>query len=449
MEEEQVLRRSVPYSLEAEQSVIGSVLLDNEVLPLACDVLVPEDFYDRRCQHIYRAVLELYRESSPVDLVTLRDKLTAMGAHEDVRSTEVLSGILNTVPTSANIENYVRIVRDKSYTRRLIHLAEETVERGYQDSVGSSELLGNAEAEVFNLTQKYNSEDQENRSIGDIVMDTLEAIEKAAEAGGSVTGVPTGFKDLDYKIAGLQPSELILIAARPSMGKTAFALNIAEYVAIKKKIPTVIFSLEMSADLLTKRLISQISHVDAQKIRIGDLSIDEWGKVAEAGRDIAGSKLFIEDAGGVTLSKLRTRLRRLKSQEDIKVVFIDYLQLMIGEGRVNSRQEEISNISRGLKAIAREIQCPIVALSQLSRAPEARNDKRPMLSDLRESGAIEQDADVVMFLYRDEYYTKDASEQKGITEVIIGKQRNGPTCTVKLRWLGELTKFANLEHEKK
>ncbi|MCR4604586.1 MAG: replicative DNA helicase [Eubacterium sp.] len=450
MEEEAISRRMMPQNIEAEQSVVGSMLLDAEAVAIACDALTAEDFYDRRCRLIFSALADMYRDGKDNDLITLSEKLKEDGAPEEIRGIESLKSILSVVPTSANIKQYVRIVRDKSFARKVIRTSEEVVNRGYTDTGEASSLIESAESEIFRLSQLYNSEKAEQNDIKKIMIDTVKSIESAAAAGGSVTGIPTGFYDLDYRIAGLQPSDLILIAARPSMGKTAFALNIAEYAALKKNIPTAIFSLEMSAELLAKRLLSMNSHVDSQKIRTGQLSIDEWGKLAESASLFANSKLYIDDTGGINLTQFRTKCRKLKAQFGVQLIFIDYLQLMSGDdggARINSRQEEISRISRGLKSIAREINCPIVALSQLSRAVESRTDKRPMLSDLRESGAIEQDADVVMFLYRDDYYKED-SDDKGITEIIIGKQRNGPTCTVKLRWLSNLTKFANLEHRK-
>ena len=447
MEEELIAKRVMPHDLKAEQSVIGSILIDNDTLSDACEALSEEDFYDVPCRKIFAAVRELYKESAPVDLVTLSDKLTSMGVPADIRSPELLSEIINTVPTSTHIDRYVKIVRSKSYMRQVIKLADEISDKGYKEDTSSDELLEAAEADIFKLSESFQQNLHNDGSMHDIMMETINSIEEAGRAGGRVTGISTGFRDLDYQTAGLQPSDLILIAARPSMGKTAFALNIAEHAALNEKVPTVIFSLEMAATQLAKRLLSMHSKVDSQKIRTGQLSIDEWRTLSESANIYASSNIFIDDTPGISLTGLRTRCRKLKAAHGIKLVIIDYLQLMVGDSRSNSRQEEISTISRGLKSIAREINCPIIALSQLSRGPESRNDKRPMLSDLRESGAIEQDADVVMFLYRDDYYLKDQSEEKGITEVIIGKQRNGPVGTVKLRWLDNLTKFANLERK--
>ena len=448
MEEELVSRRVMPHDTAAEQSVIGSVLMDNDVLPDVCDVLTEEDFYDPACREIFRAIHELYREATPVDPVTLTNKMKALGIVSEYYSAELLAHVVNAVPTSVNVAQYVKIVRDKSYSRQIIKLTGEATERGYRDDEGIEDLLNLVEGDVFRLTENYTKSSHDDGSMFDIMMNTLESIEKTAESGGRITGVPSGFTELDRKTTGFHPSELILIAARPSMGKTALVLNIAEYVCIKQNIPAVMFSLEMNKVDLAKRLLSMNSHVDSQKIRTGQMSLDEWREVSESANLYANSNFFIDDTPGISLTQLRTKCRKLKAQHGIKIIFIDYLQLMTGDGRSNSRQEEIASISRGLKAIARELECPVIALSQLNRGPADRNDKRPLLSDLRESGAIEQDADVVMFVHRDEYYTKDQSEKKGIAEIIIGKQRNGPVGTVELRWLDSLTKFANLERKK-
>ena len=448
MEEELVVRRVMPHDLVAEQSVIGAVLIDNGVMSDVCDVLVEEDFYDPACREIFRAIRELYRDAAPVDPVTLSDKMKSLGILTEYRSPELFSHIIALVPTSANVAQYVKIVRDKSYARQIIKLSGEASEQGYRDDEEIEKLLNMVEGDIFRLTENYTRSTHDDGSMFDIMMSALESIEKTAESGGRITGVPSGFADLDRMTTGFHPSELILIAARPSMGKTALVLNIAEYVTVKKGIPAVMFSLEMNKVDLAKRLLSMNSHVDSQKIRTAQMSLDEWREVSESANLYANSNFFIDDTPGISLTQLRTKCRKLKAQHGIQIVFIDYLQLMTGDGRSNSRQEEIASISRGLKAIAREIECPVVALSQLNRGPADRNDKRPLLSDLRESGAIEQDADVVMFVHRDEYYTKDQSEEKGIAEIIIGKQRNGPIGTVKLRWIEALTKFANLERKK-
>ena len=448
MEEELVVRRVMPHDTVAEQSVIGSVLMDNDVLPDVCDVLTEEDFYDPACREIFRAVRELYRDATPLDPVTLTDRMKTMGIAAEYYSAELLAGIVNSVPTSVNVAQYVKIVRDKSFSRKIIKIAGEASESGYRDDETVGDVLNRVEGDVFRLTEDYSRSSHDDGSMFDVMMKTLESIEKTAETGGRVTGVPTGFTDLDNKTTGFHPSELILIAARPAMGKTALVLNIAEYVCLKKNLPAVMFSLEMNKVDLAKRLLSMNSHVDSQKIRTGQMSLDEWREISESANLYANSNFFIDDTPGITLTQLRTKCRKLKSQHGIKIVFIDYLQLMQGDGRSNSRQEEVASISRGLKALARELDCPIVALSQLNRGPADRKDNKPQLTDLRESGAIEQDADVVMFVHRDEYYTKDLSEKKGIAEIIIGKQRNGPVGSVELRWLDSLTKFANLERRK-
>ena len=444
--DETVIKRIMPNSPEAEQSVVGSMLLDQEAIILASDRLREEDFYNPRFRVLFSAIVSLYQEGRPADLVTLTDKLRENNVAEEIGSVEFISSLIAAVPTSANIRYYADIVRQKSMLRELIRTTEDIAGRCYQDSSDLGELMEDAERSIFNLVQSQTSS-EDFTPINEIAIETLESIQSAAASTGSVTGLSTGFRDLDYRTAGLQPSDLILIAARPSMGKTAFALNIAEYVAMNNHVPTAVFSLEMSKIQLAKRLISMNSKVDSQHIRTGNLEDDEWMKITESSIVLGESSLIIDDTPGITIQELRTKCRKLKIEQGLGLIIIDYLQLMSGGGsnRNTSRQQEISDISRSLKALAREVQCPVVALSQLSREVEKREDKRPILSDLRESGAIEQDADVVMFLYRDEYYTKDASTQKGVTEVIIGKQRNGPTCTVKLKWLPQYTKFANLE----
>ncbi len=444
--DETVIKRIMPNSQEAEEAVIGSMLLDQEAVVLAAEKLKENDFYNARYRILFSAIVDLFHEGRPADLVTLVDKLHEKNASEDICSVEFLGNIVSAVPTSANIRYYADIVEQKSQLRSLIRTTEEIANRCYQDSSNIAELMEDTERNIFELVQGRAS--SENFTpIKEIALETLESIQSAAQNSGTVTGISTGFRDLDYRTAGLQPSDLILIAARPSMGKTAFALNIAEYVAMINHVPTAIFSLEMSKVQLAKRLVSMNSRVDSQHIRTGTLEDDEWAKITESSIILGESSLFIDDTGSISINELRSKCRKLKMENGLGLVIIDYLQLMSGNnGNKNiSRQQEISDISRSLKSLARELNCPVIALSQLSRKVEEREDKRPILSDLRESGAIEQDADVVMFLYRDEYYTKDASTQKGVTEVIIGKQRNGPTCTVKLKWLAQFTKFANLE----
>ena len=442
--EEQIIKRILPHSAEAEQSVIGAILLDPDAIMTVSELLLPEDFYTLQYKTLYNGMLSLYQEGKPVDPVTLQNKLREQEVPEELCSVEFISNILSSVPTSANVKYYAEIVKEKAVLRRLIRVSESIANDCYQDTEDLNVLLDNTERQIFDVVQNRSTSDFV--PIKQIALETLESIQNAAKTVGAVTGISTGFYDLDSRTAGLQKSDLILIAARPSMGKTAFVLNIAETVAMRNNTSTAIFSLEMSRIQLAKRLISMNSKVDSQHMRVGNLADEEWGKITESTILLGESPLVIDDTPGITIAELRSKCRKMKIENDLGLVIIDYLQLMSGScGRRNeSRQQEISDISRSLKALAREIDCPVIALSQLSRAVEGREDKRPMLSDLRESGAIEQDADVVMFIYRDEYYHRD-SEDKGIAEIIIGKQRNGPTCTVKLKWLSEFTKFANLE----
>lgn len=442
--EEQIIKRILPHSTEAEQSVIGAMLLDQEAIITASEILLTEDFYNPQFKTLYNAMIALYQEGKPADLVTLQNKLHEQEVPAELCSVEFISGIISSVPTSANVKYYADIVKDKAILRRLIRVTEDIANTCYQDTENLDSLLDATEKQIFDVVQNRSTTDFV--PIRQVALETLQSIQNASKTVGSVTGISTGFYDLDARTAGLQKSDLVLIAARPSMGKTAFVLNIAETVAIKNNISTAIFSLEMSRVQLAKRLISMNSKVDSQHIRVGNLADEEWSKLTESTILLGESALIIDDTPGISIAQLRSKCRKLKIENNLGLVIIDYLQLMSGSGgrKNESRQQEISEISRSLKALAREIDCPVIALSQLSRAVEGREDKRPMLSDLRESGAIEQDADVVMFIYRDEYYHKD-SEDKGITEIIIGKQRNGPTCTVKLKWLAEYTKFANLE----
>lgn len=444
---EEVIKRVMPNNPEAEQSVIGSMLMDQEAIVVASEKLNEDDFYNSRFRSLFSAIVDLYHAGKPADLVTLADKLREKNVPEEVSSIEFISSIISSVPTSAHAGHYADIVKEKSFLRSLIRVTESITNQCYGDSTDITELINDTEKSIMDVVQGRTTA-EDFTPISQIALDTLESIQSAAMSTGDVTGISTGFRDLDYRTAGLQPSDLILIAARPSMGKTAFALNIAEYVAMVNKIPTAIFSLEMSKIQLAKRLISMNSKVDSQHIRTGTLEDDEWAKITESSIILGESALVIDDTANISIQELRSKCRKIKMEKgNLGLIIIDYLQLMSGgSGNKNiSRQQEISDISRSLKGLARELNCPVIALSQLSRKVEEREDKRPILSDLRESGAIEQDADIVMFLYRDEYYNKDASEKKGVTELIIGKQRNGPTCTVELKWLGQYTKFANLE----
>lgn len=441
--EETLLKRILPHSTEAEQSVIGAMIMDGEAIMVASEIICGDDFYNRQYGVVFDAMTELSDEGKPVDLVTLQDRLREKDVPSEVSSLEFIGNLVTSVPTSANIKYYANIVAEKATLRRLIRLNEEIANTCYAGKESLEAILEDTEKRVFDLVQRRNT--GEFVPIRQIVMNAMDQIEKASKNDGNVTGIATGFIDLDYKTAGMQPADLILIAARPSMGKTAFVLNIAEYVAFKSNETVAIFSLEMSKEQLVNRLFAMESRVDSQKLRTGNLSDMDWEKLIESAGVIGKSNLIIDDTPGINIPTMRSKCRKYKLEHDLKLIIIDYLQLMSGSGRgSDSRQQEISDISRSLKALARELKVPVVALSQLSRAVEQRPDHRPMLSDLRESGAIEQDADVVMFIYRDDYYNKD-TERKGISEIIIAKQRNGPIGTVELAWLPDFTKFANLQ----
>ena len=442
--EENVIKRILPHSMEAEQSVIGSMIMDREAIVAASELVSGEEFYNRLYGVLFETMVELNDAGSPVDLVTLQNRLREKDVPPEVSSLEFVRDLSTAVFTSANVKYYANIVAEKSTLRKLIRLNEEIAGTCYAGKESLEYILEDTEKRVFQLVQKRTTDDYV--PIRQVVMNAMDKIEMAARNKGSVTGIPTGFVDLDYRTAGMQPSDLVLIAARPSMGKTAFALNIAQYVAFKKNMTVAIFSLEMSKEQLVNRMFSLESNVDAQKLRTGQLNDQEWERLIESAGVIGKSNLIIDDTPGISISELRSKCRKYKLEHNLSMVIIDYLQLMTGSGgrSSDSRQQEISDISRSLKAVARELAVPVLALSQLSRAVEQRPDHRPMLSDLRESGAIEQDADVVMFIYRDEYYNKD-TDKKGVSEIIIAKQRNGPIGTIELAWLPEYTKFANLE----
>ena len=444
--EEALIKRVMPHSDEAEQSVIGAMIMDRDAVTVASELLTADDFYQKQYGLLFEAMKELYMENKPVDLVTLQNRLREKDVPPEISSLEFVREMITTVPTSANVRYYAQIVAEKSPLRRLIRVSEKTAEVCYEGHYNLDVIMEKTEKNVFQVLQRRGGDDFE--PIKEIVLNALDRIEAASRVKGNVTGLATGFIDLDYKTSGFQPSDLILIAARPSMGKTAFVLNIAEHMAFRNNIAVAVFSLEMSKEQLVNRLFSMESRVDSQLLRTGNLSDNDWASLIEAAGIIGRSNLIIDDTPGITVSELRSKCRKYKLEHNLGIVMIDYLQLMQGSQggrrRFESRQQEISDISRSLKEIARELQVPVVALSQLSRAVEQRPDHRPMLSDLRESGAIEQDADVVMFLYRDDYYNHD-SEKKDIAEIIIAKQRNGPVGTVELAWLPRFTKFANMK----
>jgi len=438
-----VTKRIPPHSLEAEQSVIGSMIMDRDAIGIALENVESNDFYQPDLKILFETIIDLYNNNKPVDLVTLKSRLQDLDLLQQVGGIEYISKLAMAVPTSAHIEDYSKIVKEKSILRKLIKAGQEIISNGYEGKEKLENILNDAEEKIFNIIQGRKA--GEFSSISDVVTESLELISDAYKNKGNVTGVPTGFPDLDQKTAGLQPSDLILIAARPSMGKTAFALNIAQHAAVVERKATAIFSLEMSSEQLARRMLCTQGLVDAQKVRIGDLSEDEWLRLIDASGIIGQAPIYIDDTPGLTIAEMRAKCRKLKLEKGLDLIPIDYLQLMSGNGKKESRQQEISEISRSLKALAREMDAPVVALSQLSRACETRTDHRPILSDLRESGAIEQDADIVMFLYRDEYYHED-SEQKNQAELIIAKQRNGQTGTIRLRWMGEFTKFKSFNY---
>lgn len=442
--DEGLIKRIPPHSVEAERAVIGSMIMDKDAILVSSEILQADDFYQGQYGEIFQALVDLYRAGVATDLVTLQNKLREMETSPELSSAEFLAGLTLSVPTSANVKHYADIVHDKAMLRRLIQVTESVANTCYLDSHPVDEIMETTEKSVFDVLQQRSSGEFE--PIGAVVLRTLDEISKASRQEGHITGIETGFRDLDFKTAGLQKSDLILIAARPAMGKTAFVLNLIEYISLHSKSTIAMFSLEMSKEQLVKRILSMNSNVDSQKIRTGGLEDEDWSKLVDSVRRIGNTNLVIDDTSGITVSELRTKCRKLKLTQGLDLVIIDYLQLMTGSGKRkgDSRQQEISDISRSLKVMARELNVPVIALSQLSRAVEQRPDKRPMLSDLRESGAIEQDADMVMFLYRDEYYNPD-TEDKNVAEVIIAKQRSGPTGKVKLAWVPHLTKFGNLD----
>ena len=432
-----------PHDTEAEQAVIGSMLTDKDAIISAIEVLKEEDFYREDNKTIYEAILNLYNRAEPVDIITLKAELSSMGKLEAIGGLEYLAELPDKVPTTSNVDKYIKIVEEKSLLRSLIKTANDIIKLGYDETQDVEFLMDQAEKKIFDTIQSRNQKGYS--SIKDILVDTFTQLEQLYNQKQHITGVPTGFADLDYKTAGMHGSELILVAARPAMGKSAFALNIATYAATRGNAPVAIFSLEMSKEQMVNRILCSEAMVDSNKVRTGKIDDEELGKLADASGILSESKIFIDDTPGISIMEIRAKCRKLKLEQNIGLVVIDYLQLIQGSGkRGASREQEISEISRSLKILAKEINVPVIALSQLSRAVEQRPDHRPMLSDLRESGAIEQDADIVMFLYRDDYYNEE-SEKKNIAEVILAKHRAGSTGTVELLWLASYTKFANIE----
>lgn len=431
-----------PHDIEAEQAVIGSMLTDQEAVYAAIERLKPEDFYREDNKQIYTAILNIYNKAEPIDIITLKAELSSMGKLDAVGGLEYIVELPEKVPTTANVDRYIKIVEEKSLLRNLIRAANEILSSGYAQEDDVENIVDHAEKKIFDVMQKKSQKGY--TTIKDVLVESFTKLEELYNQKEHITGVPTGFAELDKKTAGLHGSELILIAARPAMGKSAFALNIGSYAATRANVPVAIFSLEMSKEQVGNRILCSEALVDSNNVRTGELNDEELGKLAETSGKLSQAPIYIDDTPGISVMEIRAKCRKLKLEKNIGLVIIDYLQLIQGSGKTSSREQEIAEISRSLKILAKEIEVPVIALSQLSRAVEARPDHRPMLSDLRESGSIEQDADIVMFLYRDDYYNED-SEKKNIAEVIIAKQRAGSTGTVELAWLGKYTKFANLE----
>lgn len=436
--------RVPPHNIEAEQSVLGAMLLDKDAITNVNEVLKGDEFYKESHRVLFNAIIELYSKDEPVDMITLIDLLRSKENLDAVGGMSYISDIVTSVPATSNVKHYAKIVEEKYVLRKLIISSNEIMDMAYGQREKVEDVIGNAEKYIFDISQKNVHQDFEH--VGNIITRSFDELEKLYKNKGQITGVGSGFRDLDRKTSGFQRGDLVLIAARPSMGKTAFVANIALEAALRGGQSVVLFSLEMSKEQIAYRMICSEANVDMQRLRTGDLEDEDWIKLAKAAGPMANSRMYIDDTPGISISELRSKCRRLKTQKDkgVDIIIIDYLQLMSGTGRSESRQQEVSEISRNLKAIAKEMEAPVLALSQLSRAAEQRADHRPILSDLRESGAIEQDADIVMFLYRDEYYNKD-TDKKNMAEVIIAKQRNGPTGTVELAWLGQYTKFGDLD----
>jgi replicative DNA helicase len=436
------LQRIPPNSLEAEQSVLGAMLLDKEAVSVATEFISGEDFYREAHKEIFEAIVELFDKGQPVDLITLPEKLKVRNTLDAVGGITYLTNLMSIVPSTHNVGYYAKIIEEKALLRKLIRASNEIMGKSYEASDEVTSVIDMAEKSIFDIS--LNRSTQGFVHIKKILNTNFDKIEELYLNKGKITGVSTGFDDLDEMLSGLQKADLVLVAARPSMGKTSFILNMVQQAGIRDKVATAIFSLEMSKEQLTQRVLCAEALIDSQRLRTGDINEDEWIKLARAMGPLSEAPIYIDDTPAISISEMRAKCRKLKIEQNLGLILIDYLQLMTGNGKYDSRQQEISEISRSLKGIAKELGVPVVACAQLSRAPEMRADHHPIMSDLRESGAIEQDADVIMFLYRDEYYHPD-TEKKNIGEVIIAKQRNGPTGTVELVWLGQFTKFANKE----
>ena len=434
------MERIPPHNEEAERSALGAVMLNKEALLDVTEEVKPEDFYNESHREIFDAIMNLYRENTAVDMLTVCEELNRRKALDMVGGRAYIATLTAEVPSTANAGEYAKIVSEKAMLRRLITAAEDITIKGYDDKMAAEELLDYAEGDIFRIAQKRQRNDY--AKIQDVLMKNLRIIDQAVQNKGQVIGLPTGFKQLDEKTSGLQPSDLIIVAARPGMGKTAFALNIAQQSAVKAGASVLIFSLEMSQEQLGQRLIAMQARVESEKLKKGTLDLKDWDRINFALNELNNTKIVIDDTPGISIMEMRNKCRRLKAEQGLDLIVVDYLQLMTFDGRADSRQQEISALSRHLKLLAREMNCPVIVLSQLSRAPELRQDKRPMLSDLRESGSIEQDADIVMFLYRDDYYNEN-TEKPGLCEINIAKHRSGPTDRIDLTWVARYTKFSD------
>ena len=439
---EQPMMRSLPQSIEAEQSVIGAMLIDKSAIAQVLEKLKEDDFYRDGHRTIYKAVQEMFSKDIAVDLVTLLEYLKTTDMLDKAGGVTYISELSASVPTTANLGAYIRIVEEKSTLRRLIKASTAIIEESYSGGKDVEKVIDSAQKKIFDIAEKKDSKEYE--ALSNVLERGFLEIERLFNNKGEITGVGSGIKALDEKTSGFQKGDMVLIAARPSMGKTTFSLNIAENAALKEGKSVVVFSLEMSKEQLAYKLLCSQANVDMLKLRTGNLEDDDWERIARATGPLAKAKIYIDDTAGISVMDMRSKCRKIKMEHGIDMILIDYLQLMSGSAGSDNRQQEVSEISRSIKALAKEMECQVIALSQLSRAPEQRADHRPMLSDLRESGSIEQDADVVMFLYRDEYYNKE-TEEKGIGECIIAKQRNGPVGTVKMAWIGAHSKFADLD----
>ena len=434
------INRIPPHSVESEQSILGSIILDKEAIITVAETIQPMDFYKEAHKIIYESMLKLNSNNEPIDLITLIEELRKEGHLDSIGGISYLTSLSTIVPTTSNVKYYANIVKEKSVMRQLIKASNEIINLGYDASTDVQEILDKAEKNIFDISQEKSGDDIQPINV--VLQDTFEMIEKLCTDKSEVTGITTGFADLNKKINGLQRTDLILLAARPAMGKTAFSLNLVQNAALKGDASVAVFSLEMSKEQLVQRMLSAQSNVELSKIKTGNLGESDWPRIIDGMAVLSEANIFIDDTPGIKISEIRSKCRRLKIEKGLDLILIDYLQLMEGEGKNENRQQEIAKISRSLKILAKELDCPVVALSQLSRSPELRKDHRPILSDLRESGSIEQDADIVMFLYRDEYYHDD-SEKKRIGEVIIAKNRHGETGNVELVWFGQVQKFAD------